>query len=326
MPIINKSNEETLKLKLVAANSRLAQVAGLLGTSRAAVNFAYLIKNCQGIHTFGMQYPIDVIFLDGDNRVLDITRNLKPNRSSKVCKGAKSLLEVPSGQLRTGLILVGDRLELQIDEYLGLNWRGLSNLLHWPANIFMGFLWTNFALTSFNHFVQTGGPFSIGILFINTLLLGLFFTRRHSKEISRRVWDWIIPIATVMFSMLLAPADDPGAVSQNSISLTLQGVGIVAMAFSLLNLGRSFGVIPANRKVKQAGVYSVVRHPLYASELIFYLGFLLGNLTTWNAVLVVAILAGQIYRCISEEALLSKEKTYLNYKQRVKFRLVPGVF
>ena len=98
------------------------------------------------------------------------------------------------------------------------------------------------------------------------------------------------------------------------------------MFVALLSLGRSFGIVPANRGIKRAGLYRIVRHPIYASELIFHLGYLLTNPSGRNMVLVVLVIAGQVYRLLAEERLLSGDAAYLDYVRSVRYRLVPGIF
>ena len=51
-----------------------------------------------------------------------------------------------------------------------------------------------------------------------------------------------------------------------------------------LSLGRSFGLIPANRGVVSTGVYRFVRHPIYLGYLITHVGFVVANPTMWNVV------------------------------------------
>jgi protein-S-isoprenylcysteine O-methyltransferase Ste14 len=100
----------------------------------------------------------------------------------------------------------------------------------------------------------------------------------------------------------------------------------VGLLVALLSLGRSFGIVPANRGVKRHGLYRIVRHPIYASELIFHLGYLLGNISGRNLGLVILVAAGQVYRLLAEERLLREDPAYRDYVKAVRYRLVPGIF
>jgi len=153
----------------------------------------------------------------------------------------------------------------------------------------------------------------------------LFLTRRKSIVTSSRFLDWIIPVCTLIWTMFLRPA--PHSVQEfNLISTVFQYAGLTGIILSLLSLGRSFGVIPANRRIMTRGLYRFVRHPLYVSEIIFHAGFFLGNMTLENGLLICLILAGQLWRSISEEKLLTTDSAYRKYKEQVQFRFIPGLF
>lgn len=325
MPVFDTSKRTKLNYTVYEAQNMLARLVGLIGTAKPDKNQAYYIKPCRGVHTFGMKYPVDVVFLDSDRKVVKLIENLLPNKMTQMSPVARSVLELPSGTLKKDKIRTGDHLKVKTDHLKKADLAGLGRLLHWPANFFIAILWSNLVLSSFVNWQTNGGILSLGIVILNTFLLLLFFSRRESTEISNRLFDWLIPIATVGLSMRLQP--NPALNSTlNDLSLGIQFVGILAIAVSLLNLGRSFGVIPANRKIKNGGFYKRVRHPLYSSEMLFYFGFLLGNLSAFNFFAVALILAGQIYRAVSEEKLLSRESKYLDYMQSVRYRFVPGIF
>jgi protein-S-isoprenylcysteine O-methyltransferase Ste14 len=111
-----------------------------------------------------------------------------------------------------------------------------------------------------------------------------------------------------------------------TLSLFGQGLGLVAMLFSLLCLGKSFGIVPANRAVKIRGAYAFIRHPLYASEAIFYLGFLVGHFDWLNLLKIFLVFLGQLWRIRSEECVLNRDPCYREYCRRVPHRLLPGIF
>ena len=61
------------------------------------INYSLLIKNCKSIHTFFMKENIDVLLLDKNNKILDIKRNIKPNKII-IFKSKKrtNILEMPN--------------------------------------------------------------------------------------------------------------------------------------------------------------------------------------------------------------------------------------
>ena len=324
MPIHNITKDVSLTYQVTRAANFLARFTGLLGTEKPDLEKAFYIFPCKGLHTFGMKYLVDVVFLDRQGKVIKIFPNLPPNKMTKIIPNAHSALEFPSNTIKENQIEMGDQLEVITDTISPVNLKGLTKIFHWPANIFIALLWSNLVLSSFLNWQQNGGILSLGLVFINTLLVLLFITRRESNETSHHVLDWIIPILTVVLSLTLRP--HPGTHSVVNISAAfIQFLGIIATLISLLSLGRSFGIIPANRKIKLSGFYKMVRHPVYASEMLFYLGFLLGNFTVLNLLITILIFSGQVWRALSEEKLLSKDNQYSGYMQDVKYRFLPGI-
>ncbi len=78
----------------VAATPR-TRLRGLLGRTLAP-DEGLLIRPTNAIHMFFMAYPIDVVFLDRDSRVLRVVEALAPWRAA-ACRRARSVLELPAG-------------------------------------------------------------------------------------------------------------------------------------------------------------------------------------------------------------------------------------
>ena len=93
---------------------------------------------------------------------------------------------------------------------------------------------------------------------------------------------------------------------------------------SLLALGRAIGVAPADRGLRIGGPYRIIRHPLYAGELLCGLGYVIGHGSLHNIGLWLAILAGQLLRIRWEERLLIEQHPdgYAAYRCRVRWRLL----
>jgi len=69
-----------------------------------------LFHRCSTIHTCFVRFPIDVVYLDEDMRVLKIAHSLRPWRFSHGGRGARSVLELPEGTCRRRGLQEGDRL------------------------------------------------------------------------------------------------------------------------------------------------------------------------------------------------------------------------
>jgi uncharacterized protein len=87
-------------------NTRFERMKGLLGKVGLKADEGMLISKCNMVHTFGMKFPIDVVFLNESLDVLKIAHNVRPNRIA-VCFGAKCVLELKSGQCARNNLAVG---------------------------------------------------------------------------------------------------------------------------------------------------------------------------------------------------------------------------
>lgn len=87
---------------------------GLLG--RKAEDFppgsGLWIVPSQGVHTIGMGFAIDVVYLDSDQRVIHLCHKLSPYRIAAIKLKARSVVELPSGTLARTQTSLGDKLEL----------------------------------------------------------------------------------------------------------------------------------------------------------------------------------------------------------------------
>lgn len=66
--------------------------------------------DCNGVHMLGMSFPLDVVFLDGKGRVLELARALRPWGKPKRVSGALYVLEVPVGTIDGSGTEIGDEL------------------------------------------------------------------------------------------------------------------------------------------------------------------------------------------------------------------------
>jgi protein-S-isoprenylcysteine O-methyltransferase Ste14 len=69
-----------------------------------------------------------------------------------------------------------------------------------------------------------------------------------------------------------------------------------------------------------------VRHPIYLGYLITHVGFVIANPADWNLFILAAADGALILRAIREERTLALDEQYRSYMDRVRYRLVPGIF
>ena len=109
--IKNLANDELLAKRVRRANSFTKRLLGLMFTKFYPTDFDVLLFSpCNGIHTMFMWYPIDVIFLDKDLKVLHMCHQMKPRRISPIIKGSHLVLEVKAGMASSWGLDVGDQL------------------------------------------------------------------------------------------------------------------------------------------------------------------------------------------------------------------------
>lgn len=94
------------------------------------------------------------------------------------------------------------------------------------------------------------------------------------------------------------------SISTRLIALALTTIGLLASAYVLLFLGRAFSIMPEARVLVTSGPYAIVRHPLYLTEQIMIIGFIILNLSIWSVLLGVIQLLLQFRRMVNEERVL----------------------
>ena len=103
LAVVSLSSGKTIAARVRVADTFFTRLRGLLGTAKLPAGQALLLKPCDSVHTIGMRYPIDLIFLDVGGRVLKVAASLKPLRAMR-CAGSRMVLELPAGTvLRTGV-------------------------------------------------------------------------------------------------------------------------------------------------------------------------------------------------------------------------------
>jgi protein-S-isoprenylcysteine O-methyltransferase Ste14 len=152
-----------------------------------------------------------------------------------------------------------------------------------------------------------------------------FLVRRPQRAFSRGLGSWLLASAGTFGALLFRPA---GSHPQWGVDtgFALQVLGLVICVVSLLALGRSFGFVAADRGLKTRGPYAVVRHPVYASYLLIDGGYVFQTISARNVLILLAVSACNVGRALAEERLLTKSSAYSEYRRRVRWRLIPGIW
>ena len=105
----------TLATRALIANSLPERMKGLIGRKNLQEGEGMVFPRCSQVHTFGMLFPIDVVFLDCEGRVIKLYHSLKPFRITSVVKGSRTVIELPAGVLEKTETKSGDFLKISRD-------------------------------------------------------------------------------------------------------------------------------------------------------------------------------------------------------------------
>jgi protein-S-isoprenylcysteine O-methyltransferase Ste14 len=118
---------------------------------------------------------------------------------------------------------------------------------------------------------------------------------------------------------------DPSTGALATAGLVLELFGVILTQVARIYMGRSFGILPANRGVVSKGPFRWVRHPIYFGWFILSVGYAMSYANPRNIILIIATLPFMAWRINQEETHLSADTAYRGYMDHVRYRLLPGV-
>ncbi|HEV2647518.1 MAG TPA: DUF192 domain-containing protein [Acidobacteriaceae bacterium] len=110
--VTNATRGTTVGEKIELADTSLTRMFGLLGRRGLAAGEGLWIRPSSGVHTIGMSFPIDVVGLDRELKVVKLWRCLRPLRITSVSLKVKSVLELRAGAIAQSEMAVGDQLHV----------------------------------------------------------------------------------------------------------------------------------------------------------------------------------------------------------------------
>ena len=108
----NATRKVILADDLRIADTHWTRLRGLVGVRDFVQGRGLWIVPCHGVHTLGMSFPIDVLYLSAENTVVHLEEQLRPWRFAPVRLNAKTVLEFPAGTIAATGTAVGDRIEV----------------------------------------------------------------------------------------------------------------------------------------------------------------------------------------------------------------------
>ena len=198
--------------------------------------------------------------------------------------------------------------------------RWLTRALLKPGNVLPAMVWMFLVANQALNSAFPPSPSTAGLVLINTVAMILFVVRRDPTKVAGKIDGAIALAGTFSVSFL----KDAGQLQDAELLPTLiQAAGVLGWAVALSTLGRSFGVVPADRGLVRHGPYRFIRHPVYAFETLFVLGYLAAVPTPRTFIVIAVWAVLQVVRIIREERIIGG---YDEYRQGVRWRLIPFVW
>jgi uncharacterized protein len=115
---LNQTSQTVVATQLAVADTHWTRLRGLLGLRPDDFRngCGLWIVPCHGIHTLGMSFPIDVIYLDHTLKVIDIQQNVRPWRFAPIRRHASSVLELPCQTVVQTKTDIGDTIEITLSK------------------------------------------------------------------------------------------------------------------------------------------------------------------------------------------------------------------
>jgi protein-S-isoprenylcysteine O-methyltransferase Ste14 len=197
-----------------------------------------------------------------------------------------------------------------------------SPLSHVASGMIMATAYGFFVVAHVIQFANTGRVPLLLFILSETLVAIFFLVRTQPKSFTTSPLEWVVAVLGSFAGLFLRPTSTaffPGA--DWGVA-----VGTVLQIAAVMSLNRSYAVVPALRELKTGGMYRWIRHPLYASYLITFTFYLAGNASVTNGVVYLVTVSLLFARLHMEEAHLSRDPTYRQYRHLVRWRVIPGVY
>ena len=180
------------------------------------------------------------------------------------------------------------------------------------------------AISIGREFAETGHLTGLLLLVSEALVVLLTVVRRRATVVDRTWAARMIATISIVGVPFIRPTG--GGLAPDAATAVLSAVGLLVVIAGKVTLGRSFGLMPANRGIVCRGIYRWLRHPIYAGYMITHAAFLVAHPSGWNLAVLAVSDAALLVRSIYEEKTLSMDPEYAGYMTRVRWRVAPGVF
>jgi uncharacterized membrane protein (UPF0127 family) len=112
MNVLNLTRQNVIADKADRAHTFLSRGRGLMLKPPLPAGGGLIIEPCNSIHMFFMRYPLDILFLNEEGKVIFLYRGIKPWRMGRVVRGARMAIELPEGAIDSTGTQIGDKITI----------------------------------------------------------------------------------------------------------------------------------------------------------------------------------------------------------------------
>lgn len=193
------------------------------------------------------------------------------------------------------------------------------------ARAVVGTLFALLTANLYQDFTRTGHFTGLLLLASESLIVVLTVFRRHASVVDRTAVTRAVTAISVVGPPLLR-AGGAAPLLSDAVTSAASAAGLILVVLSKVTLGRSFGIVPANRGVVIRGPYRFVRHPIYVGYVVTHLAFVVAHPTAWNLAFAMVADTALIWRALLEERVLVGDGRYREYCRSVSWHFVPGLY
>jgi uncharacterized protein len=121
--VYNETRQSFLSLGVSIADTFITSLKGLLGKRKLRNDEGLWVIPSQGIHTIGVLFPIDLVYLDANRKVIHLVEHLRPFRFAPIKTSCESVLELPIRTICRSDTRIGDSFVICSADEVGLHWR-----------------------------------------------------------------------------------------------------------------------------------------------------------------------------------------------------------
>lgn len=209
----------------------------------------------------------------------------------------------------------------EIKEFAKNNWQLLLNVYIF-LNLAGYGVWRGYAVWQHGQFGFTDISFAAQ----NMVMLAVILLRREHRAVNTNIFHQAVALFAFFSGLLFIGQEPSGGALANAVSSGIVFAANLLGLATLLNIGRSFGILIALRTVKTNGLYRLVRHPMYGTDILLRIGFLVGHCNLFTIFLFIISTGAYVARAMLEEKFLLQDEAYQEYVSRVKYRFIPFIF